>query len=105
MDRQVFALLLLKIVTESVYSSGDGETDKHSSWWPQLHQWKNSGLDVKYWGTFCESWYQTRLSKLLSGEITVKGGREWKQGMKMDNLTRNLIANNEAMSLQFLQSL
>lgn len=105
MDWQVLSLSFEYRITNKIYSTGVAEVDRHSSWWPQFHQWEDSGLDVGYWGSYCETWYQNRLNKLLSGELTVRGGREWKVALKMEKLTGKLVKNNETMSMAFLQSL
>ncbi|TFK79266.1 hypothetical protein K466DRAFT_442732, partial [Polyporus arcularius HHB13444] len=31
------------------------------SWWPKDSMWANSGLDVRYWSSACEDWFQQRL--------------------------------------------
>ncbi|KIJ28729.1 hypothetical protein M422DRAFT_140290, partial [Sphaerobolus stellatus SS14] len=57
---------------------GDGNRNRELSWWPRPNAWKKSGLDVGYWSTGCERWYQERLVRISKNEATLKTSNEWK---------------------------
>ncbi|KAG2121584.1 hypothetical protein BD769DRAFT_1361306 [Suillus cothurnatus] len=41
----------------------DGTMDK-VSWWPRPQAWAASGLNVGFWSTRCEEWFQKRLDNI-----------------------------------------
>lgn len=79
--------------------------DKTSSWWPQHHHWQSSGIDVRYWSSACESWFQRRLGALRDKGYTVRQGKEWGNALKLFKETVRLVKRNEQISLNFIHSL
>ncbi|KAG2102302.1 hypothetical protein BD769DRAFT_1304521, partial [Suillus cothurnatus] len=43
--------------------NNDGTMDK-VSWWPRPQAWAASGLNVGFWSTRCEEWFQKRLDNI-----------------------------------------
>ena len=87
------------------YITGEGVMDKTSSWWPQHFQWQDSGIDVRYWSSSCETWFQRRIEALRNKGYTVRQGKEWGNSLKLFKETIRLVKRNEQISLKFIHSL
>ncbi|KIJ32862.1 hypothetical protein M422DRAFT_127413, partial [Sphaerobolus stellatus SS14] len=48
------------------------------SWWPKPTAWANSGLDVGYWSSECESWYQQRITDINQYAAQLRTSEQWK---------------------------
>ena len=79
--------------------------DKSSSWWPQHHQWLDSGADVRYWTSANENWYQTRIQQLRDSHYSVRQGREWLNSLRFFKGTNRFVKRNEQNSSTFINSL
>ena len=46
------------------FFGGYGEQVSQTSWWPSDLVWASSGLNVGYWSSSCEEWFQRCLDAL-----------------------------------------
>ncbi|KIJ34741.1 hypothetical protein M422DRAFT_134740, partial [Sphaerobolus stellatus SS14] len=51
------------------------------SWWPKPTAWGGSGLDVGYWSSECESWYQARIKLISEGTAPLRTVEQWKKSL------------------------
>ena len=61
---------------------GKGEQTRDISWWPKVHTWEGSGIDVGCWTPMCEQWFQKRLQSIKSGEGRVFSSKVWSKNLK-----------------------
>jgi len=54
------------------------------SYWPRTAAWKGRGLDLGYWTSKAECWFQMQLSHLKNGEYAkvVKKASDWTHALK-----------------------
>lgn len=76
-----------------------------SSWWPQAHQWLDSGADLGYWTQNNESWFQLRSAGIRRGDFNCRTGTQWRDPLKLDNKTKWLKKRNEEACTRFIASL
>lgn len=76
-----------------------------SSWWPQTHQWTDSGADMGYWTRNNEVWFQMRTTGIRRGDFSCRTGAQWRDTLKFHNKTKWLKKSNEDASAEFLHSL
>ncbi|KAK7029036.1 hypothetical protein VNI00_014746 [Paramarasmius palmivorus] len=72
------------------------------SWWPKPNSWRVSGLNVGYWSSAAEVWFQARLKQIESGSATLYNGRGWKDCIKYVRRSNEIAARNENLADQFL---
>ncbi|THH14954.1 hypothetical protein EW146_g5451 [Bondarzewia mesenterica] len=73
------------------------------SWWPQHKTWCESGLDVGYWSSLCEDWFQNRLSQIRDNWATLRSAREWRSSLRFRSKeTRQLEDANERAARNYL---
>ncbi|KAL6299808.1 hypothetical protein BKA93DRAFT_715937, partial [Sparassis latifolia] len=58
--------------------NGGGDQVTHVSWWPSPDIWKSCGLDVGYWTSGAEAWFQKRLEEMKTGKATVESQGSWR---------------------------
>jgi hypothetical protein len=49
------------------------------SWWPKQSVWELCGLNVGYWSSDCEVWFQSHLTSIHQGDAVLKSSREWRK--------------------------
>ncbi|KAI0069674.1 hypothetical protein K474DRAFT_1610123 [Panus rudis PR-1116 ss-1] len=82
---------------------GDKQTSD-CSWWPLQHTWNRSPYDAGYWTPKAESWFQSHLSKILSGEAKVKSAKVWRHDLKRNKHASMVFQRNELASQVFIAS-
>ncbi|KIJ45384.1 hypothetical protein M422DRAFT_166875 [Sphaerobolus stellatus SS14] len=51
------------------------------SWWPKPNIWRHSGLDVGYWSSGCEKWFQDRKERIRKGDARLKSTEAWRSSL------------------------
>ncbi|KAG2351036.1 hypothetical protein BDR07DRAFT_1502867 [Suillus spraguei] len=83
------------------------------SWWPRPQAWAASGLNVGFWSTRCEEWFQKRLGNIREGVSRIRNTRvnddngpmtatRWKRSLKFNPGTNKMMKNVDAACSQFL---
>ncbi|KAF8226420.1 hypothetical protein L208DRAFT_1302020 [Tricholoma matsutake] len=49
------------------------------SWWPKQSVWELCGLNVGYWSSDCEIWFQSHLTSIRQGDAVLKSSQEWRK--------------------------
>ncbi|KAG2739436.1 hypothetical protein P692DRAFT_201729657 [Suillus brevipes Sb2] len=84
-----------------------------ASWWPRPQAWAVSGLNVGFWSSRCESWFQSRLDNIRQGvsrerhKLTDDAngpmtGAQWKRSLKFNPGTNKMMKNVEVACCSFL---
>ncbi|KIK32508.1 hypothetical protein CY34DRAFT_19003 [Suillus luteus UH-Slu-Lm8-n1] len=84
-----------------------------ASWWPRPQAWVVSGLNVGFWSSRCESWFQSHLDNIRLGvsrerhKLTNDAngpmtGAQWKRSLKFNPGTNKMMKNVEAACCSFL---
>jgi hypothetical protein len=84
-----------------------------ASWWPRPQAWAVSGLNVGFWSSRCESWFQSRLDNIRQGvsrerhKLTDDANgpmtsAQWKRSLKFNPGTNKMMKNVEAACCSFL---
>ncbi|KIJ24890.1 hypothetical protein M422DRAFT_126992, partial [Sphaerobolus stellatus SS14] len=58
------------------------------SWWPKPNIWKHSGLDVGYWSTGCEKWFQDRKLRIQKEDVQLKSSERWRSSLVRNRQTK-----------------
>ena len=53
--------------------TGSGTQCADCSWWPKQSVWELCGLNVGYWSSDCEIWFQSHLATIRQGTAQLKG--------------------------------
>jgi hypothetical protein len=61
------------------------------SWWPKHSTWVSSSLNVGYWSTGCEEWFQLRLAKIRNGTAELKTTAKWTSALRILGKTGRLL--------------
>ncbi|KAK7030911.1 hypothetical protein VNI00_013857 [Paramarasmius palmivorus] len=77
-------------------------TISKKTWWPKPISWRTSGLNVGYWSSSAEVWFQTRLKQIESKSATLYSTRGWKDSIKYVRRSTEIAAKNERLADQFL---
>ncbi|KAF8588024.1 hypothetical protein K439DRAFT_1296221, partial [Ramaria rubella] len=48
------------------------------SWWPKHSQWAACSLNMGYWTSSCEVWFQIRLEEIRRGKAVLRNGGGWR---------------------------
>jgi hypothetical protein len=72
---------------------GHGHNVKQVSWWPKHATWEGCGLDVGYWSSSCETWFQNRLRGIRNGTANPRTAREWKNALSYQKQTPIVMDN------------
>ncbi|KAG2118592.1 hypothetical protein DEU56DRAFT_918752 [Suillus clintonianus] len=83
------------------------------SWWPRPQAWAASGLNVGFWSSRCESWFQLCLGNIRQGVSRERlkftndangpmTGSQWKGSLKFNAGTSKMMKNVNAASCSFL---
>jgi len=68
------------------------------SWWPKQSIWEASGLNVGYWSTDDEVWYQKHLQKICeydgTGPPPYRTSSDWRKALKYCKDTTNRVRNS-----------
>ena len=52
------------------------------SWWPTPAVWRESGMDVGYWTSANEAWFQKRHHDILHKNAQLYMAKRWKEKLK-----------------------
>lgn len=55
------------------------------SWWPLPDVWTGSEMDVGFWSSKAEQWFQKRCAELLEGKAKAKTNHTWRKDLKRLN--------------------
>jgi hypothetical protein len=93
------------VVAGGSYSLVKDGNDAHMSYWPRSHAWDRNGLDVGYWTTKAENWFQRHLVSLEAGNYTVvKNASNWRRALKYSaKKSQDLVRANERRADEALQ--
>ncbi|KAG2114200.1 uncharacterized protein F5147DRAFT_650017 [Suillus discolor] len=105
-----FGLMLL--INDQTYFD-DELSEEEVSWWPRPQAWAASGLNVGFWSTRCEEWFQKRLGNIREGVSRIRNTRvnddngpmtatQWKHSLKFNPGTNKMMKNVDAACSQFL---
>ncbi|KAG2108789.1 hypothetical protein BD769DRAFT_1365842 [Suillus cothurnatus] len=81
------------------------------SWWPRPQAWAGSELDVGFWSSQCEDWFQKHLENIRQGvsrrcDSSDNNGpvnnTHWKQGLKFNAATKKFKKNLDTTCSNFL---
>jgi hypothetical protein len=72
------------------------------SWWPKNSTWNNSSLNVGYWSTGCEEWFQRRLANIRDGTATLKTTAKWTSALRILGKTSRVLASQRELAVQLL---
>ena len=76
----------------------NGEQIVDVSWWPKQSMWEGSGLDVGYWLSDDEAWYQKRLELIRNcgtdGRRLCMNATQWQNTLKYYKETARTVAAN-----------
>ncbi|KAG9313662.1 hypothetical protein JVU11DRAFT_5998 [Chiua virens] len=63
-----------------------GQQTADVSWWPKQSTWESSDLNVGYWSTDNEAWYQKPLQKICEynekGKPSYHSASDWQKALK-----------------------
>ncbi|KAI0084502.1 hypothetical protein BDY19DRAFT_898464 [Irpex rosettiformis] len=91
----VYRVLGLDVVAKTAYRS----------WWPSVHVWKNSGMDIDCWSYHNEQWFKGHLARILSGEFEPMSAGEWRRSLaRGSNARGNFDSHLWQLSLALLPS-
>ncbi|KIJ33495.1 hypothetical protein M422DRAFT_264603 [Sphaerobolus stellatus SS14] len=68
-----------------------GKTPKQISWWPRPNAWAHSGLDLGYWSSECESWYEEMLNRINEGTAKLRTSHDWKRALTRNKKTQKFL--------------
>ncbi|KAI0743260.1 hypothetical protein BC629DRAFT_1296985 [Irpex lacteus] len=72
-----------KIVgTYRVLNAHSTEQASIISWWPLPDVWAGSEMDVGFWSSKAEQWFQRRCAELLVGKAKAKTNHAWRKDLK-----------------------
>ncbi|KAI0758391.1 hypothetical protein BC629DRAFT_1598065 [Irpex lacteus] len=75
-----------KIVgTYRVLNAHSTEQASVISWWPLPDVWTGSEMDVGFWSSKAEQWFQKRCAELLEGKAKAKTNHTWRKDLKRLN--------------------
>ncbi|KIM61759.1 hypothetical protein SCLCIDRAFT_25569 [Scleroderma citrinum Foug A] len=79
----------------------NGEQIADVSWWPKQSTWEGSGLDVGYWSSDDEAWYQKRLELIRNcgtdSQHLCMNATQWRNTLKYyKETTRTVAANRQS---------
>jgi hypothetical protein len=75
------------------------------SWWPKHSAFTHSGLDLGHWSEFAEEWYMKRLRRIWKGEVGLKSGKDWRNGLGFQKATAHIAKGNRETSAACLTRL
>ncbi|PFH52201.1 hypothetical protein AMATHDRAFT_140710 [Amanita thiersii Skay4041] len=73
------------------------------SWWPKHSTWRECGLDVGYWSSACEAWFQQRLKAIKGGYAQPNTATEWRKALG-NGQTQVLVSNTKQVAEVFLNN-
>ncbi len=83
-------------------NDGRGRLTEHVSWFPKDASWRGCGMDVGFWSSDAETWYQRRVVRYLGGEFKCENQTEWKRSLKLWRDAPKTSAALEKASEEFL---
>ena len=73
-----------------------GEQTASVSWWPKQFTWEASGLNVGYWSTDDEAWFQKHLKDIRkyhgTGNPPYHTAAEWRNKLKYHKVMKKVVA-------------
>ncbi|PBK83280.1 hypothetical protein ARMGADRAFT_945059 [Armillaria gallica] len=81
---------------------GRGRLTEHVSWFPKNASWRGCGMDVGFWSSDAETWYQRRVARYLGGDFKCENQTEWKRSLKLWRDAPKTSAALEKASQEFL---
>ncbi|KAF8572808.1 hypothetical protein K439DRAFT_1306992, partial [Ramaria rubella] len=87
-----------------VYYVYTGQHNQYSnlSWWPKQSVWMCTGLNIGYWSSGCEIWFQKRLDDIHQGRADLRTAAEWRRALKFERATARIATSNERGAAMFL---
>ncbi|KAG1729430.1 hypothetical protein EDB19DRAFT_1583022, partial [Suillus lakei] len=91
----------------------NSDTMDKVSWWPRPQAWAASGLNVGFWSTRCEEWFQKHLDNIQEGVSRIRNTRIndnngpmttmwWRHSLKFNAGITKMMKNVDAACSQFL---
>lgn len=78
----------MSIFSSSHCSPGERSSSmKDFSWWPKQSTWEASGMNVGFWSSVAEHWFQLHLSSILQGKAKPLTASKWKDALKLEKPT------------------
>jgi hypothetical protein len=82
--------------------AGHGVQTQEHSWWPRPPVFDKSPLNVGYWSSNCEAWFQTRLQKICAGQEGLRSPAKWYKAMTLWKPTSTFIRSYEDFAVDYL---
>ncbi|KAJ3859441.1 hypothetical protein EV359DRAFT_50836 [Lentinula novae-zelandiae] len=76
------------------------------SWWPRPISWKSSGLNVGYWSSDAENWFQSHMKGILEtpGSVKPLSNNQWRSVLKFNTDSPKLSHKNDLLAAEYLRS-
>ncbi|KAK0458337.1 uncharacterized protein EV420DRAFT_1236530, partial [Desarmillaria tabescens] len=68
-------------MVETGHRDGNDHQQTMLSWFPKPAAWATSGLNVGFWTSDCESWYQKRLQENMSESAVLRSTNQWRHSL------------------------
>lgn len=82
-----------------------GEQTADISWWPKQSTWEGSGLDVGYWSTDNEVWFQKHLEAVRNyngeGRAPCYSAAEWQNKLKYHRANK-IVGRSRDVAVEWL---
>lgn len=99
----VFRKKLINFAGQINKTSPTGLQLAEVSWWPKPAAWNRSGLNIGYWSSDCEEWYQNRLSEIRSQKADPRSHAKWKHALRLGRRSvRQVVDVNEQQAKNWL---
>ncbi|PBK62599.1 hypothetical protein ARMSODRAFT_895501, partial [Armillaria solidipes] len=75
------------------------------SWFPKPAAWELSGLNIGFWSSDCESWYQSRLAEINSPNAVLRSTNQWRHSLRFLRRSQKVAEVNERLAGEYLQDI
>ncbi|SJL15608.1 uncharacterized protein ARMOST_19111 [Armillaria ostoyae] len=92
-------------MVETGRRDGNDQQRTMLSWFPKPAAWATSGLNVGFWTSDCESWYQKRLQENMSESAVLRSTNQWRHSLRFLKRSQRVAETNEKLASLFLNSI
>ncbi|KAK0230328.1 hypothetical protein IW262DRAFT_1453227 [Armillaria fumosa] len=85
----------------------NGSEPQHSFvlWFPKPAAWETSGLNIGFWSSDCELWYQGHLNEINSPDPVLWTTNQWRHSLWFLKQSQKVAQVNERLAAEYLQSI